>query len=78
MEKKQFEDDYQKAYKACQEQFNSLPIEIKKQCLDFLDRLSENGIAISEVERCLYNLKKRQNQLKQELIYWYKRKITKE
>ena len=75
---KKFEEDYQKAYKACQEQYNSLPIYVKKHCLDFLDRLSENGIAISEIERCLANLKERQNQLKMELIYWYNREITKE
>ena len=76
--KKQFEEEYQKAYKAYQDCFNSLPIEIREQTVDMLDRISENAIAISEVERTLNNLKSRQKQLKQELIYWYKRKITKE
>ena len=69
--KKQFEEEYQKAYKAYQEKYNSLPIEVKEQTVDMLDRISENGIAISEVERALNNLKARQKQLKQELIYWY-------
>lgn len=75
---KKFEEDYQIAYKAYQEQYNNLPIEVKEQTVDMLDRISENAIAISEVERALNNLKSRQKQLKQELIYWYKRKITKE
>ena len=68
---KKFEEDYQKAYKAYQEQYNNLPIEVKEQTVDMLDRISENGIAISEVERALNNLKARQKQLKQELVYWY-------
>ena len=68
---KKFEENYQKAYKAYQEKYNSLPIEIKEQTVDMLDRISENGIAISEVERALNNLKARQKQLKHELIYWY-------
>lgn len=68
---KKFEEDYQKAYKAYQEKYNSLPIEVREQTVDMLDRISENGIAISEVERALNNLKARQKQLKQELIYWY-------
>ena len=75
---KKFEEDYQKAYKAYQEKYNNLPMEVRKQTVDMLDRISENGIAISEVERALNNLKARQKQLKQELIYWHKRKITKE
>lgn len=75
---KKFEEDYQIAYKAYQEKYNNLPIEIREQTVDMLDRISENGIAISEVERALNNLKARQKQLKQELIYWYKRNITKE
>lgn len=69
---KKLEEDYQKAHKAYQEKYNSLPIEVREQTVDMLDRISENGIAISEVERALNNLKARQKQLKQELIYWYK------
>ena len=68
---KKFEEDYQKAYKEYQEKYNSLPIEVREQTVDMLDRISENAIAISEVERTLNNLKARQKQLKQELIYWY-------
>lgn len=68
---KKFEEDYQRAHKAYQEKYNNLPIEVKEQTVDMLDRISENGIAISEVERVLNNLKARQKQLKQELIYWY-------
>lgn len=69
--KKNFEEDYQKAYKVYQEQYNNLPIEVKKQTIDMLDRISENLIAISQVEKALNNLKARQKQLKHELIYWY-------
>lgn len=68
---KKFEEDYQKAHKAYQEKYNNLPIEVKEQTVDMLDRISENAIAISEVENALDNLKARQKQLKQELIYWY-------
>lgn len=68
---KKFEEDYQKAYKAYQEKYNSLPIKVREQTVDMLDRISENAIAISEVERALNNLKARQKQLKQELVYWY-------
>ncbi len=68
---KKFEEDYQKAYKTYQEKYNNLPIEVREQTVDMLDRISENAIAISEVERTLNNLKARQKQLKQELIYWY-------
>jgi deoxyadenosine/deoxycytidine kinase len=68
---KKFEEDYQKAYKAYQEKYNNLPMEVREQTVDMLDRISENAIAISEVERTLNNLKARQKQLKQELIYWY-------
>lgn len=75
MDKKKFEEDYQKAYKAYQEKYNSLPIEVKEQTVDMLDRISENGIAISEIERALNNLKARQKQLKQELIYWYNHNV---
>lgn len=78
MDKKKFEEDYQKAYKAYQEKYNSLPIEVREQTVDMLDRISENGIAISEVERALNNLKARQKQLKQELIYWYNHNFQKE
>ena len=66
---KKFEEVYQRAYKAYQEQYNNLPIEVKEQTVDMLDRISENGIAISEVEKALNNLKARQKQLKQELVY---------
>ena len=72
---KKFEEDYQKAYKAYQEKYNNLPIEVREQTVDMLDRISENGIAISEVERALNNLKARQKQLKQELIYWYNHNV---
>ena len=68
---KKFEEDYQIAYKAYQEKYNNLPIEVREQTVDMLDRISENAIAISEVERALNNLKARQKQLKQELVYWY-------
>lgn len=76
--KRKFEKDYQKAYKAYQEQYNNLPIEIKEQTVDMLDRISENLIAISQVERALNNLKARQKQLKQELIYWYNHNFKKD
>lgn len=78
MDKKKFEEDYQKAYKAYQEKYNNLPIEVREQTVDMLDRISENGIAISEIERALNNLKARQKQLKQELIYWYNHNFQKE
>lgn len=68
---KKFEEDYQKAYKTYQEKYNSLPIEVREQTVDMLDRISENAIAISVVEKALNDLKARQKQLKQELIYWY-------
>ena len=66
-----FEEEYQKAYKAYQEKYNNLPIEVREQTVDMLDRISENAIAISEIEKALNNLKARQKQLKQELVYWY-------
>ena len=35
--KRKFEEDYQKAYKTYQEQYNNLSIEVKEQTVDMLD-----------------------------------------
>lgn len=39
--KKNFEEDYQKAYKVYQEQYNNLPIEVKEQTVDMLEELED-------------------------------------
>ena len=72
--KKINEDEFQEAWRKYSENFNSLPLEVRKSLPDLFVRWQEVTMLINEQEKILRHLKERQKDLVQHALEWYHKK----
>ena len=76
---KKSEDEFHNALRKYNENFNSLPLEVRKSLPDLCMRWQEVTFLIKEQEKVLRHLKERQKYLIQQALNWYyKKSIYKE
>lgn len=72
--KKINEDEFHEAWRNYSENFNSLPLEVRKSLPDLFVRWQEVTMLIKEQEKVLRHLKERQKDLVQHALEWYHKK----
>lgn len=72
--KKINEDEFHEAWRNYSENFNSLPLEVRKSLPDLFVRWQEVTMLIKEQEKVLRHLKERQKELVQHALEWYHKK----
>lgn len=72
--KKINEDEFHEAWRNYSENFNSLPLEVRKSLPDLFVRWQEVTMLINEQEKVLRHLKERQKELVQHALEWYHKK----
>ena len=72
--KKINEDEFHEAWRKYSENFNSLPLEVRKSLPDLFVRWQEVTMLIKEQEKVLRHLKERQKELVQYALEWYHKK----
>ena len=72
--KKINEDEFHEAWRKYSENFNSLPLEVRKSLPDLFVRWQEVTMLIKEQEKVLRLLKERQKELVQHALEWYNKK----
>ena len=68
------ENEFHEALREYSQNFNSLPLEVRKSLPDLFTRWQEVTILIKEQEKVLRHLKERQKYLVQQALDWYQRK----
>lgn len=68
------EDEFHNALRKYSENFNSLPLEVRKGLPDLFMRWQEVTFLIKEQEKVLRHLKERQKYLIQQALNWYHKK----
>ena len=71
---KKNEDEFHNALRKYNENFNSLPLEVRKSLPDLFMRWQETTFLIKEQEKVLRHLKERQKYLVQQALDWYHKK----
>ena len=72
--KKINEDEFHEAWRNYSENFNSLPLEVRKSLPDLFIRWQEVTMLIKEQEKVLRHLKERQKGLMSHALEWYHKK----
>ena len=72
--KKINEDEFHEAWRNYSENFNSLPLEVRKSLPDLFVRWQEVTMLINEQEKILRHLKERQKDLVQHALEWHHKK----
>ena len=72
--KKIDEDEFYEAWRKYSENFNTLPLEVRKSLPDWFARWQEVTLLIKEHEKVLRHLKERQKGLMQHALEWYYKK----
>ena len=68
------EDEFREAWRKYSENFNTLPLEVRKSLPDWFTRWQEVTLLIKEQEKVLRHLKERQKGLMQHALEWYHKK----
>ena len=68
------ENEFHEALKEYSQNFNSLPLEVRKSLPDLFIRYQEVTMLINEQEKVLRHLKERQKDLVQYALDWYHKK----
>ena len=72
--KKINEYEFHEAWRKYSENFNALPLEVRKNLPDLFVRWQEVTMLIKEQEKVLRHLKERQKDLVQHALEWYHKK----
>ena len=68
------ENEFHEALREYSQNFNSLPLEVRKSLPDLFIRYQEVTMLINEQEKFLRHLKERQKDLVQHALDWYHKK----
>lgn len=68
------ENEFHEALREYGQNFNSLPLEVRKSLPDLFTRWQEVTMLINEQEKVLRHLKERQKDLVQHALDWYHKK----
>lgn len=72
---KENEKEFFEAWNKYSENFNNLPIEVRKMLPDWFKRYQEVTMLIKEQENVLQHLKARQKSIKKKALEWYRKEV---